>query len=434
MKKLIAICLAFALLCSMLVGCSKSDKNKLVDTNKLTLYVEDRLLDTLEDTLEIYGDKYPDVKIEFVDLREEDETKMRTDMLAGKGPDIIFDGFNVDNLYKSVQAGLFCDLDELIKQDKDFKLSDYNEKVMNAGVFNGKRYLLPLTYSVPNLLTTQSILDETGMNLKESNNYIELYREIDKYLNKGNIKTHVFSDALETGNLFRCYGDVFVDYEKGTVNLDSTQLKETLSMYKDFLNIEIGDKPSPENLIYYTNQGYYHLKDKAKAFETHILSNQSIFDDASKLIAAGEKPVIIPIRGFDGKIQATPSLSAGVRANSENKKNAFNFIKIMLSNTIQEKSILSGGMPVRNDSLDVVFNRIERESANSTSGVPQSQLPTEYFNDFKKVLNEMESCRFLDDYSYAYVRRYMKPYFDGEKSYEECLKTAKSAFEIYVSE
>ena len=88
--------------------------------------------------------------------------------MAGQGPDIFIlpcdDGFTynetqlVENVEKGMATGLFADLTTLYNQDETLQKDVLLEKVMDAGVMDDKRYILPLRYQYPIILTLEDVL------------------------------------------------------------------------------------------------------------------------------------------------------------------------------------------------------------------------------------------------------------------------------------
>ena len=66
-----------------------------------------------------------------------------------------------------MSSGVFEDLNKYFKKDDEILLTDFVEPVMDGGVLKGKRYLVPLNYDMPILLTTKSILEEIGLTADE---------------------------------------------------------------------------------------------------------------------------------------------------------------------------------------------------------------------------------------------------------------------------
>ncbi|WP_242949473.1 ABC transporter substrate-binding protein [Clostridium pasteurianum] len=115
----------------------------------------------LEAVINEFEKKYPNIKIEKVIVDDsfgnaEYTKKLLTDTLAGDGPDIL----DLDNMStrKLEKSEMLMDLKPLIEKDKDFKKEDYNTKVIEAGLYNGKQLLMPLDYYVNQYITTEQLL------------------------------------------------------------------------------------------------------------------------------------------------------------------------------------------------------------------------------------------------------------------------------------
>lgn len=69
---------------------------------------------------------------------------------------------------KLIDNGSFADIDELAELYKsDIDFDDYNSTIMDCGIYNGKRYIIPIAYCPNILITTQEILDK--YNLENTN-------------------------------------------------------------------------------------------------------------------------------------------------------------------------------------------------------------------------------------------------------------------------
>lgn len=159
---LLAILLCFA-------SCSKNNE----DGQKLKYYTinnEDSLCVELIQKYNNYCLKNLDesYQIEIVEFDSEDTmlTKISTEIMAGKGPDIISLNQKLP-FEKLIDNGSFADIDELAELYKsDIDFDDYNSTIMDCGIYNGKRYIIPIAYCPNILITTQEILD------KYNNNYL----------------------------------------------------------------------------------------------------------------------------------------------------------------------------------------------------------------------------------------------------------------------
>lgn len=86
--------------------------------------------------------------------------------MAGKGPDIITSGelsLLSSSTEKLIKQGVFANIDDIISnsEDKDkLKLSDYNSNILDAGIYDGKRYFIPVTFEPQILLSSSSKLSK----------------------------------------------------------------------------------------------------------------------------------------------------------------------------------------------------------------------------------------------------------------------------------
>ena len=102
--------------------------------------------------------------IEIVNFETEDQllTKFSTELMAGKGPDLISLSMPL-SFEKLIESGAFADVNEINAQaDSNDKIdfNNYNSLIMNSGVINGSRFIIPLFYSPDVVVTTKEILQE----------------------------------------------------------------------------------------------------------------------------------------------------------------------------------------------------------------------------------------------------------------------------------
>ena len=143
---------------------------------------------TMENSIQSIAQYYtasvnPDVTFEFVTLTADQEERsnridqLQTEMMAGQGPDIFIlpcdDGFGfnetrlIENVEKGMVTGLFADLSQLYDQDETLEKDLLLEKVMDAGMMDGKRYILPLRYQYPIILALEDELQGAGLEISE---------------------------------------------------------------------------------------------------------------------------------------------------------------------------------------------------------------------------------------------------------------------------
>ena len=109
--------------------------------------------------------------------RETELTRLRTEIMAGEGPDAFIlnatiPGYVTDlstmeprealfpNVEKSMYSHLFLDLEDMAQSSEIIDLESCNQTVMDVGVTGDGRFLLPLTYPFSGIMVDRSALED----------------------------------------------------------------------------------------------------------------------------------------------------------------------------------------------------------------------------------------------------------------------------------
>ena len=158
MKRLISFMLSAILLLCSFTACEAAD------TGQATITV------VIEEASQIYfarmaakAEELYDIKVEFVGIPDEtNETRsyviqqMRTEIMAGKGPDLFLlpsggETINCEPLFLNVEeamhSGIFLPLDDLIAEAEILNMENHFQVIMDAGKVGDKQLVLPLIYN-----------------------------------------------------------------------------------------------------------------------------------------------------------------------------------------------------------------------------------------------------------------------------------------------
>lgn len=128
-------------------------------------------------------------RIEIIEFENNAElsSKLNTEIMADDGPDLIYfdSGFgSISNIEKMMSLDMFADYNELLSNDNSdskINLDNYDKTVMNSGVYNGKRYFMPISYMPDVLITTKEVCDKYSVDFKNlllikmlKNHYLDL--------------------------------------------------------------------------------------------------------------------------------------------------------------------------------------------------------------------------------------------------------------------
>ena len=367
-------------------------------------------------------------------VRDEETQQMLAQVMAGEGPDLIFFTDDDMDIEKMARRGVFADLEPYFEAD-NFDWSGYNQAVMDGGVWDGHRLVVPLSYSLPLLYTSQTALEETGFSVENCNTFDGFLDEVEK----------IESDPKQTREAFRSEeafyyfpynaGLPYADYDRQKVDLSFPELEQGASIYKN-LNPVIEFGFSDGNDI----AGAADIRDGKCLFTCpnfplygFFLTEGCInkFDDA----------VMVPIRDTQGGIRARITSAVMVRNSSPNLQVAYEFIKFLLSEEFQLDTI---GWRWQNFSvLDAaneryyIENTVERDNSMIAPDNPYGfegniVLLQEDYDELSSYMDEVGGVFFYTKET-SFLSN-IGDYLSGDASYEEAAQAAERQLNIYLSE
>ena len=358
----------------------------------------------------------PDVTFEFVTLTADQEERsnridqLQTEMMAGQGPDIFIlpcdDGFTynetqlVENVEKGMATGLFADLTTLYNQDETLQKDVLLEKVMDAGVMDDKRYILPLRYQYPIILTLEDELQAAGLEISELSQNAETF--LSTVLSQKKSAWHVSGANVFAANLINVFPSL-CDYSTGEVSLDEETVVATLSQYMELLSSL--DQKSIE-----ADGGVWpNFLSADRPLSTLFLSDD-LFFYLDIAYAQYQDLVAVPFAAQDGSIVANVSYYGAVSANCAAVEEAYEFLKLFLSREVQSGGALEAdgasydasewgtthGWPVRSVPQTPLLHGMVEELRQPVEGEPAPMLPEEFFTEAYDRIGEVRPYTQLD--------------------------------------
>lgn len=421
-------------------------------SNTLKIYAigtDSRVSNALQDTLDEFEKKYPNVKIQKVlfDVNniEKYEKTLLSDTLAGKGPDVLY--LTSSDSKKLQRSGMLEDLKLLMDKDKSFNKQDYNSKIINAGMYNSKLTLMPLDYYVNQYVTTKELLNSNGINLKPDSSEKDFIKAVESGNLNGSRKLFAAvggGDPVSNMNLsdfLAGSGYEFIDYENKKVYFDKPEFKELIEDYKKIYKAsskkDQGEGTSGE-------EGLQALKSGAALFSNDRMDSFKDFLSSESLINGITKETScinnMPMLEGGDKVVGIVSDSMAINKNSRNKKAAYNFIKCALSTEVQSKACRQTSyIPVNNKVVKELEDEYKSEIGKSyeydkNDTVVQKPLSSDFQNYVNKVTNNVEKGTIIDDSVNNLMIECLTPYFQDKTSYESAINTLQSKVKIYINE
>lgn len=374
----------------MLPSCNENAE----ETNRISLYLLNNTDRTDIKSAVAEFNSVNKVKIAIKNYSSEQEKEyydiLATELMSGIGPDILLvEERTLNSIYKAMSADVLYNLDKLISNDTGFNINDFNKKVLDSGVYSGKRYLMPLGYNI-NVFSENK--ENKGYCIDTYNWTWERLGEFcEEYISHNKSKYVFFSDPKRLfSNMLMNEIDNFIDYENKTCNFNSDKFIEILNIFKikiypSIIPVEeIMSDPEFNKRIIFQNSSML-IKQDWYSDETNLKSNFYLMPTVT-----GERSIYL-----------NPCYSVGITSKCDNKKEAYEFIKLMLTEQIQD---LSPCIPVNNNSYNKNANfyikNIDNESKNIDSSV--SKIDRELIKSQYNEIQKIGKCKYID-YSIIYI-------------------------------
>lgn len=420
-----------------LSACGTAKKKTEVKQNPNLVVAVDEVLDTayMQEVIDQYQSSCPDTEItvqflpHLTNVDDEAEKKeleqLRVEIMAGGGPDLFLVSTSCplfEDPVKNAYGGVFYDMESLLGQD--LKGLNLSADIMNAGVIEGKRYLIPLGYSINGVLTDTTYLGDW---MPEEEKPAAFLQEI---LDHGNQDT--YNSALYlTDSLDSITFQSFMDYEE-----ESAEISDDLYCLLQFTTEKLESIDNESLPVSLAQLGY--------------LESPSVFLPMLYLEEAGQTPVFLPIPNGEDGVTASVNTYAAVRANSAHAEEAADLIKAFLSPEAQganswgeygdraETGYHKLSLPVNLDAQDGALRFLTETSIKS---IPESEAKdwSAYTEDvvanLKEALARVNTARF-SSYGNKLLFDVVKWSFESEIEFDldQSLEEMTHETEFYFSE
>ena len=339
MKKLLAIISSMVLLVSLagcLSGCEKEQKplRVLVDLGGIegagsgfSPVSNEGVAISLKEYIIANGGP-EDIEMETLPAEGSERsialTRLRTEMMAGRGPDLFLVAFSWDiggknvSLFlqpeKSKELGLFYPLDDYIENAQFMEWDNLNQTIMQAGYSEEwGQVLLPLAYNFPITLFDPDEITHTPS------------------------KDYTWYDQMADETLREAASTLWVNMGSEPLGDIADYVNKKLLITEEEL-LEIG-KRYAENVVRYGDKMYEYT-------HTRMTVN---YDDLGEL---SHSPAIVPLYSINGGVSATITAFGAINATSKRPDDAFFILDLILSKQSQQTSafyhflLVNAGLPV----------------------------------------------------------------------------------------
>lgn len=372
-----------------------------------------------------------------LDMEKRVAEKMSLDLLSGNGPDILM---NASWLSRFNSNEVLVDLNTLIDSTDGMGLdrNAYLDSVFRASEQGGKLYHLPLTFYVRGWAANRELLGDTS-----SYTYTQFVDACEKLPED----VSVFTESPYNDLLSLLPVSEFVDYEKGQVHFEDAEFKKLLELVRKY-----GSPRTHEQLAKDMEDERNIRPDSGVLFRENMLaftleSFEDLFSYARAKERLGEKGVFcgIPSRS-GGSMMARVDVSMAISASSKNQKEAWEFLRFMVSDEQQEimtESLNSNFIPVSRKALDLQNERWMAFSQERIENyVPDPRYPDEKpieiteetLSEYIKILESIRLISSSDPEVMSIVMEEAAGYFADQRSLDEVCRTISNRAKTIVQE
>lgn len=436
----------------------KYDKNALFRPEKqLTLYslyedynIKQAIVNYQKKNSDVYINY--EVGIDYEDMSSGEQIKtsdiiksLNTEIMAGKGPDIILlDGIPSQG-YKD--KNLLSDLSSIIKK-KDGKLFD---NITKAYTKDGKIYSYPLKFSLPKIV---------GKDIEGVSDLKSLAEKIDKMGSEDKNILDIYNENELLCYLYNSCSSSWIKNKK----VDEAKLKEFLECSKKIYDKVIAShteesKANHEKLLkeiqeYQSLDEYY---EESITYGGDVIYNV-IFNNSPKYsigaIRSVEDLSVLSVfkekHGVNNNVwngtlgnYCIPTKEIAITKGSKNKDVAKKFVESLFDEDFQSNASYDG-FPINKVALEKSLNIKDDHIGGYSFCNPENEeesveinvkpLSKEESDSFLKGVESVEVCATSDLSIYEKIKDDIINYIAGKTSVDEAIKKVKSNLEIYLSE
>ena len=419
MKKfLLALALLGLLLCFANCGKANTLTVYVVDTEPLYVRAVDR-----------FASDNPDINLEIEKFSnyEEMNDRLNTELMSGKGPDVLLLNSNQSDSdpLKLSQSGTFLALDGYMRELDE---ADYFSPMMNAGKLDGTQYFLPLSWNVLQAYCGEDVAGEVNLD-----QLFDAFRQESERLKSDEsmaVSSIQISRADLTNYFLETAGVILTDGKMVTV--DKEQFAEvstfTKMFYENLPQIRVITNRYSNDLAGVMAHVSFLLEDYS--MPNTIRYYQSVYPNF-----VGKNATVSFFPQFDGGMTAQIVHYGAINASTEMQDEAWALLRYVFQ---QECSMSFGKYdaavyyaPVTVTGYEDCLEGLCSEGVSGTAIKPMNQENRELLTAVtERITDAVIPNRVLG----SIVEESMMPYYQGSADFDSCYENMIQKVNLYLSE
>ncbi len=428
---------------------TKTPADQLPQRTILTLGAE-YLDDTIRNAVIAYNRKSNDYRITLVDYSqyntEDDYTKsteqLDRDVISGNCPDII--SLSTGHEARYIAKGVLADMSALMDKDDSVSMDQLVSSALQAYTVGGKLYGMPTSFSLQTVLASLKLVgDRTSWTISELGEIID-------GLDEGTqVMTYTSQDSFLNMMTYQNLSQ-FVDFGAATCSFDSDEFKQLLAVSAKLPTQDEIDQALNSDTYGVSNQDEYSMLQSGDLLMTtsylsgYSYSMKEFYNVCNK--DHGIVPIGYPLSSGNG-VKLSVSGGLAISAKSKNIDAAWDFVKTMLDDSIQQDL---WDFPVTRSALDTLLQDAaqpetyvdengETQVVESSTYIGDTEytmepLTQEQVEDFKSLIDGAFCSGSYDADIMNIISEESAAYFSGDKTADDVAKLIQNRVSIYLGE
>jgi multiple sugar transport system substrate-binding protein len=277
----------------------------------------------------------PNVRIKLIDYRKEYAdnlekyiTTLNTELMSGRGPDMLYSGELPFNRFG--EKGFLADLSDYMKNDPDFSDAAFYMDIIESFRHNGRLYAMPLTFKSQAVIASGTNLRAEGISIDDTKwdwtDFYDICKRVTKDENGDGIYEKYAMPVVNEYYLLSamCGGDysTFADIKGKKARFDSEEFRDVLELWKAFYR---------DQLVHPSKSDYeMESSDRDMFTFTPVYLSPDHFL-IIQLVKFSEDSVLLRMPGEYGQGKVSAGAAISINSSCKSRDVCWEFIKYLLN-------------------------------------------------------------------------------------------------------
>ena len=375
------------------------------------------------------------VKIVTFDSYEEMKTRMNSEIMSGKGPDVLlFNGiYDVDDSFKTSASGSLLVLDEKMAELDE---ENYFTTILDAGVVHGHQYFLPLSWNILQAYSSQGVIAEKGYGEDMFAAYAE---DAAALANDDTMGVSSFQYGRADGSRMNYFLDVagveVIDWASGQLNDNKAQVQQVA----EFVKVVSDNQEKNMGIAQrYANDFAGAVAHFTFLTEDFPFMNNVSFYQTAYPNSVNDEMYFVPYTNLEGGITAQVTQYGAISAYTKYEDQAWELLRHILDyessvtfNKYDSDELIL--VPV-NKAVYAAYVEQLATSEYFSGGQRIAPLEEKWAQVLEEIPTRVNSAVIPNGAVGSLIQECMDPYLEGTDSFDNCYETLTARLQTYLKE